>query len=142
MKCRRIKRDEQGVKHIVWFGSYGKNLDGTAKFYDSNVNQDSYGKDDNGKHNNYSDKQEAIKDSLTQRLSVIRGELWYNVSVGIPLFEKVKKKGVLDTYISIEILKHPDVEEVLEFKSDIINNHYYTCSCKVLSKYGTINLII
>ena len=52
MKCRRIKRDEQGVKHIVWFGSYGKNLDGTAKFYDSNVNRDSYGKDDNGKHNN------------------------------------------------------------------------------------------
>lgn len=142
MKTRRIKIDGTGVKHIVWFGSYGKNLDGTAMFYDSDADRDAYGKNDNGKHNNYSENQEAIRDSLMQRLSVIRGELWYNVSVGLPLFEKIKKKGVLDSYIAMEILKHPDVKEVLEFKSEIINNHNYTCSCKVLSKYGTVDVII
>ena len=142
MRTRRIKIDETGVKHIVWFGSYGKNLDGTAKFYDASVDRSLYGKDDNGKHDNYSDKQEAIKDSLMQRLSVIKGELWYNVSVGVPLFEKIKKKGVLDSYIAMEILKHPDVKEIVEFKSEVINNHYYKCSCMILSKYGTINIII
>lgn len=142
MKTRRIKIDENGVKNIVWFGSYGINLDGTAKFYDENVDRSLYGKDDNGKHENYSDKQEAIKDSLMQRLSVIRGELWYNISVGLPLFEKIRKKGVLDSYIVMEILKHPDVKEVLEFKSEVENNHNYNCSCKVLSKYGMIEIII
>lgn len=142
MRTRRIKIDENGVKHIVWFGSYGKNQDGTAKFYDNNVNRSLYGKDDNGKHDNYSKEQEAIKDSLMQRLSVIKGELWYNVSVGIPLFDKIKKKGVLDSYIVFEILKHPDVKEVLEFKSNVVNNHSYSCSCNVLSKYGEINITI
>ena len=31
MRTRAIKDN-----NIVWFGSYGKNLDGTAKFYDEN----------------------------------------------------------------------------------------------------------
>ena len=42
----------------------------------------------NNKHENYGKEKEAIIDSLTQRLSVIKGELWYNVSAGLPLLEK------------------------------------------------------
>ena len=129
MKARRLKFD-QNVKNIVWFGSYGKNPDGTAKFYNSN-----------NKHDNYSIEAEGVKDSLIQRLSVLKGELWYNVSVGIPLLEKYRTKGMIDAYIASVILKHPDVENIISFTSNQ-ENHQYSCKFTCSTQYGNLTISI
>lgn len=128
MKCRRLEKSGNNY-NVVWFGSYGVNEDGTAKFYN-----------ENNKHDNYSVSQEGVVDSLIQRLNVIKGELWYNVSVGIPLFEKSKKVGIMDSYIITTILDHPDVISILEFKSEILNNHIYNCYFKVATIYGDLDV--
>lgn len=114
--------------NIVWFGSTGKNLDGTAQFYDD-------------KKNSFSNQQQAVADSLTQRLSVIKSELWYRVSYGLPLYEKTKSKPLMDSSV-LEIVKsHQDVVNVLSFSSQIVNKTY-TCKLEIQSIYGNISLSI
>ena len=137
MRCRKIV-EENGIKNIVWFGSYGKNSDGTAKFagtVSSDVNKQ-YGYDDNGKHDNYSVEQQAICDSIIQQLSVIRGELWYNIGKGIPIFDKVKRKGFIDSYIVETVLNIKDVRSIITFKSEIEDSHKYKANIEILTKYG------
>lgn len=127
MKCRRIKT-YNNVKNIVWFGSYGLNQDGTAKFYDeTNI------------HDNYSTTQQAVVDSLTQRLSIIKNELWYNTSYGIPLIDKYRTKGTIDAYIVTIIYEHPDVVEITSFNSTFIE-HSYTTTFTVLTTFGLISI--
>ena len=113
---------------IVWFGSTGKNPDGTAKFYDD-------------KKNSYSSQQHAVADSLRQRLSVIKSELWYRVSYGLPLYEKTKSKALMDATVLEIVNSHPDVVTVLEFKSQIIDKTY-TCKLEIQSIYGNVTLSI
>lgn len=128
LKTRRIHVDENGKKTIVWFGSYGINQEGKAKFYN-----------DNDKHDNYSTAQQAVVDNLIQKLSLIKGELWYNVQLGIPLFDKYRSKSSLDAAILSLISKQQDVVEILKFTSSIDKNSY-TCSAKILSIYGEIEV--
>lgn len=125
MKCRALKDG-----NVVWFGSYGKNADGTAKFYNSS-----------DKHISYSDEQQSVADALTQKLSVIKGELWYRVNYGLPLFERIKSKAYLDTVVIDIITGHEDVTQINSFKSQIIDKHY-TCNAEIQSKYGVINFQI
>lgn len=91
------------------------------------------------KHDNYSDKQQGVVDSLTQRLSVIRRELWYDVNYGLPLLDKQKSKVAIDAFIGKTVLAHPDVDSIQDFDSMIINK-VYTCSMKIITKYGEIIL--
>ena len=91
------------------------------------------------KHDNYSDKQQGVVDSLTQRLSVIRRELWYDVNYGLPLLDKQKSKVAIDAFIGKTVLAHPDVDSIKDFKSEIVNK-MYTCSMKIITKYGEIVL--
>ena len=130
MNCRRIKR-ENGKNIVVWFGSYGINNDGTAKFY--NVNN---------KHDNISIEQEAVADSLTQRLSVIEGELWYSINEGLPLLERIKSKVELDASVTEIILGHPNVSSITSFESQLTNNHDYSARIEIETKYGLIELNI
>lgn len=123
MKCRAMQNN-----NIVWFGSYGKNEDGTAKFYDANKNS-------------FSDKQVAVKDSLTQRLSVLKGELWYRVSYGIPLFDKVNSKTLIDTFVISTITDNKEVVRIENFESSL-RNHNYTCNMKIITSYGDLILQI
>lgn len=127
MRCRRVKR-QTSENTIVWFGSYGLNSDGTAKFFN-----------ENDKHDNYGDKQEAVADSLTQRLSVIKNELWYNVYYGLPLIDKIKSKTELDAIVASIIFTHPDVIDIIKFESRVVNKHYYMSSV-ISSKYGDIQI--
>ena len=130
MQCRRIMRTNDGVRHIVWFGSYGKNADGTAKFF--NVDD---------KHDNYSDERDAVADSLTQRLNVIRGELWYSMKSGLPLTEKQRDKGIVDAAIIDIILSHPDVSKILSYESVVDKDtNIYSIDIKILSTYGELEL--
>lgn len=133
MRCRRIKTwvDEQNQEHkdIVWFGSYGKNADGSSKMYNSN-NVD-----------NFSSKETAIKDSLSQKLSVLKNELWYNLTYGLPLFEKQKSKIAIDSAVLSIILENKEIISIEDFQSQLIDRLY---SAKIIIKsiYGNIQLSI
>lgn len=77
------------------------------------------------KASNYSEQQEGVRDSLIARLSVIKGELWYRSSYGLPLLDKIKSKGIYDSMIVDGILSHPDVVNLESFNSKIEGHTYY-----------------
>lgn len=139
MKCRRLKieKDASGNilrRDIVWFGSYGLNHDGTAKFFNPN-----------DKHDNYASEAEGVAVSLTQRLNVLQGELWYNINSGLPLWDKHKNTTILDTYITSTILSHSEVKNIIEFSSELINSSNqkqltYSAKTKILTNYGELTI--
>ena len=86
--------------------------------------------------NNYSENTDAVVDSLIQRLSVIKGELWYQVNFGMPLTEKLRGTTVLDMTIMDIITSHPGVAQLDSFTS-AVKNHTYTFSGIIRSIYGT-----
>ena len=127
MRCRRIKKID-GRNEVVWFGSWGKNGDRTQFFSPTD------------KHDNFSDQQQGVSDSLTQRLSVLREELWYDIDYGLPLFDKVRKPA-MDRFICSTVLNHPDVNSIDEFSSQVLTNKY-SCSMTVVSVFGNVVLSI
>lgn len=128
MNCRRVKR-VSGKNIIVWFGSYGVNKDGTAKFY--NIDD---------KHDNISTEQSGVADSLVQRLSVIEGELWYSITEGLPLLDKIKSKVELDAVITEIIFSHPDVLEISKLESQINDKKEYSALVTIETNYGQISI--
>ena len=106
-------------KNIVWFGSYGIEEDGKAKKVKEN----------------FVENEEAVAQSLKQKLSVIQGELWYHINYGLPLYNKVKSKGVLDAVILGILEDHPSVKKIINFKSSIVN-HKYTFTFTVNTIYN------
>ena len=84
---------------------------------------------------NYSEQQEGVRDSLIVRLSVIKGELWYRSSYGLPLLDKIKSKGIYDSIIVDNILSHPDVVNLESFNSKI-DGHTYYFDCVVNTIYN------
>lgn len=119
MRCRKI---ENG--NIVWFGSAGKTADGRSKLA-----------------TNFADKQEGVANSLTQRLSVIAGELWYNITYGLPLLEKVDSKTAIDATVSEIVLSHPDVTDITEFSS-VVEGSKYSAKMTVETSFGDLELTI
>ena len=106
-------------KNIVWFKSYGIEEDGKAKKVDEN----------------FVENEKAVAQSLKQKLSVIQGELWYHINYGLPLYNKVKSKGVLDAVILGILEDHPSVKKIIDFKSSIVN-HKYTFTFTVNTIYN------
>lgn len=131
MKCRKmiIWKDENEKIHrdICWFGSVGKDENGNGLFVE------------NDKHSNYGKDGRAIRDLIIQKLSIIKGEIWTDPSFGIPLFDKLKNKGVMDSYIINQILKIDGVNNIVNFQSNIENNSY-VCNLIVETDYGNINM--
>lgn len=127
MKCRKVVWNEENKKYdIVWFGSQGlapvdpENPEAPLK----KISAD-----------NYSIEQEGVAHSLIQRLSVIRGELWYQINYGLPLFEKIKNKGILDSLIMGTITDHPEVRSVGDFSS-VVEKSKYSISVKIDTIYN------
>lgn len=89
------------------------------------------------KHDNYAYQNEGVKNSLIQRLSVIKNELWYNKNYGIPLLDKTKNKGEIDGIIINIILSQEDVISIEDFVS-IIKDTKYDCYFIVNTIYGQI----
>lgn len=116
MRCRRIDKD---TGNIVWFGMKAKN-----------VPQNS-----NDKHDNYANELEGVIDSLIQRLSVIKNELWYDYDTGIPLIDKVKSKATIDAYVAETVLSHPDVLAIEGFASEMVKSKY-SCFFIARTVYG------
>lgn len=80
--------------------------------------------EDKNNHNSYSERQEGIKNSLIQRLSVIKNELWYNINYGLPLLDKIKNKAILDSVIINIINNHEEVKTIRKYKSFIVDHTY------------------
>ena len=119
MTCRNMINN-----NVVWFGSVGLNSDGTAI-----------------KANSIATEQQSVAVSLTQRLQVLKGELWYAVSYGVPLFDKVKQKTQMDMFVLQTVTGHPDVSAITNFESTIVNSKY-SCSMTIISKFGELSLNI
>lgn len=133
MKVRRLVTDNQTAKkerRVVWFGSYGTNTDGTARFFNPN-----------DKHDNFASGNTWVKDSLIQRLSVIKHELWYNYQYGMPLVDDGTARVTIDAFVMETIQNHEDVLEITSFSSRI-EGHEYHCDVGFTTTFGddTISL--
>lgn len=84
---------------------------------------------------NYAEDVDALVESLRQRLSVIKGELWYQINYGIPLFEKYKNKSFMDAAILGIINGHPAVASIISFQSTVKGTNY-TFNCRIMSIYS------
>lgn len=71
---------------------------------------------------------EAIKNILEARLRIIKGELRYNVNLGIPI---THNKNDIDLSISNTILDTPGVKEITKFVSKIDNERKYSATVYV-----------
>lgn len=84
---------------------------------------------------NYVEDTDAVAASLNQRLSVIKGELWYQVNYGLPLTEKQQSTTVLDLVIGDIISSHPGVASLDSYKSKLVGHTYYY-DCQITSVLG------
>lgn len=164
MRCRRIKdwTDENGKKHrdVVWFGSVGRKglykgiitasnarlaseglLVGTPDYdYRAIRADDDYSSDFANPHN-YADGQEGVACSLIQRLSVLKGELWWRRSYGLPLTDKNRQGDVIDSFIMSTILEHPNVRTLTSFKSSV-DDYGYSCTFIAETTFGELELTV
>lgn len=129
MKCRRIN-PENGM--VVWFGVKDVIRN------EAEENQAIF-QDETNKHANYATGSEGVANSLKQRLSVLKHELWYDYNRGMPLPDKARSKAIIDAYIIQTILEHPDVIDIEGFESEQERNNY-TCYFVVNTIYGQIEL--
>ena len=95
----------------------------------------------NDDNTSFASEQQGVADCLTQQLSVLKNELWYRVTYGLPLLEKVKNKAIIDASVMDIITTHPDVVSILSFESEI-KDKKYTCKVEILSNYGNITILI
>lgn len=86
---------------------------------------------------NYVKDIEGVSAMLQQELSVIKGELWYNVNYGLPLLDKIKSKTVIDSKVLEIVSNNLYVRGILSFSS-LINNKTYTCAMEVSTVFGNI----
>lgn len=84
---------------------------------------------------NYAYQQEGVAYGLIQRMSIIKGELWYQINHGLPLLDKVRNKQIFDSVLINIILNHPDVKNI-EYFNSYIDKHTYKYSCRVLTIYN------
>lgn len=82
---------------------------------------------------------DAVTAALNQRLSIIKNELWYNMSFGLPLTDKVSSKYIVDAAINEIVLNTQHVVEIARFESSI-SGHTYKCNMTIKSDYGVIQL--
>lgn len=78
---------------------------------------------------------DAVVASLIQRLSVIKGELWYQINYGLPLTESISSAALFDSVIADIITSHPGVASLDSYKSWITGHTYYY-TCKITSIFA------
>lgn len=124
MKCRNYVKGYDGKYHIAWFGSIGKTPDGKSI-----------------KAENVVDGLEGLISHLNQNLSVLEGELWWNEDEGIPLVEKYRSKGVMDSHLLSVLSRYTEVVGVKSFESTLTGNKY-ECNIILSTVYGDINIVM
>ena len=158
MIVRRLKKYNDKLT-LSFFGSIG--LNDTIKYYNENTkdfetynanNDKYYTKDKNGNNIqyrgalktedglSYCNGVEGVSQSLTQRLSLIQGELYHYLNEGFPLISKTCNKQMLDAYLVKIICNHTEVKSIIKLTSTI-ENYSYKAQIKIATNYGDIDLI-
>ena len=129
MRTRKIQNfiDSQGNNHrnVIWFGSSGKLPDVQI----INVGD------------SFDDNQNAVRDSLIQKLSVLKNELWFNYQFGMPIEQKERSKLAIDSYIITAVEGQEGYRSIKSFVSKVENKNY-TCDMTIETIYGDIQLKI
>ena len=161
MKCRRMTWNDSEQRYdIVWFGSKGTRADGTAIFVDENgiempaMSADKYAINTEDikilkpevkamVHNNYANDIDAIVESLRQRLSVMKNELWYDYLYGLPLLQKGVTKAMIDSDAILMITYCPGVVSLNKFVSEIdVATKEYKLDFAVTTIYGDASIVV
>lgn len=121
MRCRKLVRNEDGFD-VVWFNSAGMNVS-KRMIADEN----------------FATEHQYVADDLTQKLLVLKNELWYAIQYGVPLLDKIKSKIKMDSFVASTIMSQPDVIKILKFNSSL-NNGVYQVDVNILSSFGNINI--
>lgn len=155
MRVRRLVDEKAGTtraRHVVWFGSYGTmtKLDENGNIITHDEVQEDgsvvkvptmfakFANKDN-KHDNFASGAEMVRDSLIQRLSVIRHELWYDYQFGMPLVDSDLAQVQIDSFVMQTITNHQDVIAISKFKSKV-EGHNYSCDVEFSTKFGDIKI--
>ena len=84
----------------------------------------------------------GVAQKLTIKLRTFLGEWFLNTSTGVPyyqqIFGKVRSKATIDSIFIEKIVEEPDVVELVEFTSEILNDRTYTISFRVRTTLGQI----
>lgn len=155
MRVRRLVDEKAGStrnRRVVWFGSSGTTtkLDANGNIITHHEMQEDgtiiqvptlFAKfvNPNNKHDNFSSGNEMVRDSLIQRLSVIRHELWYDYQFGMPLVDSNIAQVQIDSFVMQTITSHQDVIAILKFKSKI-EGHAYTCDVELSTRFGSVEI--
>lgn len=84
---------------------------------------------------------EMVANDLISKLSVIKGELWYNRLYGLPLLDKVRNKSFLDAEVLKIIRNQEGVESITSFESNV-DNHVYNVKVSIKTIYGNITISV
>lgn len=125
MICRKIE-EYDGQKNLVFFGVKGvyKDKDGTLRSV--------FTKD----KKSYADGIDGVNQSVMQRLSLIKGELYHFMNAGFPLTDKVYEKQVFDAHIINVLSHHSEVTSIDKIESKVLNRAYY-CKVHFSTRYGS-----
>lgn len=84
---------------------------------------------------------EMVANDLISKLSIIKGELWYNRLYGLPLLDKVRNKSFLDAEVLKIIRNQEGVESITSFESNV-DNHVYNVNVTIKTIYGNITISV
>jgi hypothetical protein len=125
MICRKME-EYDGKRNLVFFG-----VKGVTKGEDGKLH--SVFTDDK---KSYADGIDGVNQSLTQRLSLIKGELYHFMNAGFPLLDKVTNKQVLDAHVITVVSHHSEVKSIDKIESKVLNRAYY-CKLYFTTNYGS-----
>lgn len=122
-----------------YYMNYGSTIDNIWNLYNLyyKLNDDNLIRITGVDNSDYAEGAEAVVYSLIQRLSVLKGELWYNKGYGLSLLEKVRNKNFIDAEIINIILSHSEVKSILNYESKISNDGGYKIKVQILTIYNT-----
>ena len=92
-------------------------------------------------HQNYAEGIEAVRQYMIQHLTVIKGELWYDMMYGLPLVNEHVTKGMIDAEALSIIYSDSEVNEVVSFESEVTENSY-TASFALKTNFGDASITL
>ena len=116
-------------------------LSEAKKAYTLDESKDAPAKGDQQSAANFSDGLQAVADDLTEKLSVMRTELWHSMSFGLPLLDKVKSKALIDSAVADIVLRQPNVIGISKFSS-AVNQKEYHADIEVQTALGNLTINI
>ncbi len=125
MICRKME-DYNGQRSLVFFGVKGVYKDDEGVLHSTFT-------DDKKSH---CDGLDGVCQSLTQRLSLIKGELYHFMNAGFPLLDKITSKQVLDAHIINVVSHHSEVSTIDKIESKLLNRTY-SCKLYFTTNYGS-----